>query len=104
MDSERRLGPVEPFKPLSPVPRRRMIVRVVVAPFLWLAALLIGLIGDLPDASSNRIELVLGHYVEANSKPSAGFYMETLGAVILLITCVWGFLLAGPPRPARSGS
>src|SRR5947207_10115319 len=41
MDSERRLGPVEPFTPLRPVPRRRLIVRVVVAPFLWLAALLI---------------------------------------------------------------
>jgi hypothetical protein len=28
--------------------------------------------------------------------------METLGAVVLLITCVCGFLLLGPPpRPAR---
>jgi hypothetical protein len=74
---------------------------------LGLVALLIALIRDLSAATGSGIVTVGSHYVEAGSKPSAGFYMETLGAVILLITCVWGFLLAGPPGapPApRSGS
>jgi hypothetical protein len=71
---------------------------------LGLAALLIALIRDLSAATGSGIVTVAGHYVDAGSKPSAGFYMETLGAVILLITCAWGFLLAGAPRPRQSGS
>lgn len=71
---------------------------------LGLAALLIALIRDLSAATGSGIVTVAGHYVDAGSKPSAGFYMETLGAVILLIACTWGFLLAGPPRQRRSGS
>jgi len=69
---------------------------------LGLVALLIGLVGDLPDASATGIARVSGHYVEASSTPSAGLYMETLGAVILLIACVCGLLLLGPwPAPRR---
>jgi hypothetical protein len=74
---------------------------------LGLAALLIALIRDLSAATGSGIVTVAGHYVEAGSKPSAGFYMETLGAVLLLIACVWGFLLAGSPplpRSPQSGS
>jgi hypothetical protein len=65
---------------------------------LGLAAMLIALVGDLPDASATGLALTASHYVNASSTPSAGFYMETLGAVVLLFTCVWGFLLIGPPR------
>lgn len=70
---------------------------------LAIIALLIGLLGDLPDAHSNGlITGAGGRYVSASSNPSAGMYMETLGAVVLLITCVCGFLLLGPPpRPDR---
>jgi len=70
---------------------------------LAVIALLIGLLGDLPDAhTSGLITAAGGHYVTASSSPSAGLYLETLGGVVLLITCVCGFLLLGPPsRQAR---
>jgi hypothetical protein len=70
---------------------------------LAVISLLIGLLGDLPDAhASGLLTGAGGHYVTASSTPSAGLYMETLGGVVLLITCVCGFLLLGPPpRPAR---
>jgi hypothetical protein len=70
---------------------------------LGVIALLIALIGDLPDAhATGLIGSGATHYVSASSTPSAGLYMETLGAVILLITCVCGFLLIGPPARGRS--
>jgi hypothetical protein len=70
---------------------------------LAVIALLIALLGDLPDAhTSGLITSSGGRYVSASSNPSAGLYLETLGGVVLLITCVCGFLLLGPPpRPAR---
>ena len=49
---------------------------------LGVATLLIALFGDLPDAhSSGLIGSSAGGYVQATSSPSAGLYMETLGAV-----------------------
>lgn len=66
-------------------------------------ALLIALLGDLPDAhASGLVGSSASHFVQASSRPSAGFYMETLGAVVLLITCVSGFILLG--APARPGA
>jgi hypothetical protein len=38
MSRERRLDRVETFMPLRRVPRRRLIVRAMIAPFLWLTA------------------------------------------------------------------
>jgi hypothetical protein len=66
-------------------------------------ALLITLLGDLPDAHATGL---LGggsaRFVTASSRPSAGFYMETAGALLLLMACVCGLLLLGPPpRRAR---
>jgi hypothetical protein len=74
---------------------------------LGVLTLLIALIGDLPDAqASGLVGGGTAHYVLASSTPSAGLYMETLGAVVLLITCGLGFLLGAPgarrvarPRP-----
>jgi hypothetical protein len=70
---------------------------------LGVIALLIGVLGDLPDAhASGLLTTTGGRYLSASSSPSAGLYMETLGAVVLLITCVCGFLLLGPPpRPGQ---
>jgi hypothetical protein len=70
---------------------------------LGIVALVIALAGDLPDAQASGLVSQSGHYVIASSSPSAGIYFETLGAVMLLITCVAGFLLGGPParRPPR---
>jgi hypothetical protein len=70
---------------------------------LGILALLISLVGDLPDAhASGLVGSQATHYQTATSRPSAGFYMETLGAVLLLITCVCGFLLLGAPA-VRAG-
>lgn len=72
---------------------------------LGVIALLIALLGDLPDAhASGLLRTPSGHYVIANSSASAGMYMETLGAVLLLIASVCGFLLLGPPQPRRTHS
>jgi hypothetical protein len=71
---------------------------------LGLIVLLISLLGDLPDAhASGLIGSSVTHFASANSRPSAGFYMETLAAVLLLITCVSGFLLLGAPSQRRAG-
>jgi hypothetical protein len=64
-------------------------------------ALLITLLGDLPDAhAKGLVGSATTHFAEASSTPKAGFYMETLGAVVLVITSVSGFILLGPPTPA----
>jgi hypothetical protein len=72
--------------------------------FMGVLALLIALLGDLPDAHATG--LVGGgstHFVTATAKPSAGFFMETAGALLLLVACVCGFLLVGAPaRTVRS--
>jgi peptidoglycan/LPS O-acetylase OafA/YrhL len=38
---DRRLERAEPFVPLRPAPRRRLIARMVIGPLLWLVALLV---------------------------------------------------------------
>ncbi len=40
---------------------------------LGVVALLIALLGDLPDATASGLILTSAHYVEAKSTPSAGF-------------------------------
>ncbi len=62
---------------------------------LGVAALVIALGRDLPDAQSNGIERSDGTYVTAAASPRAGLYLETAGAVVLLITSAGGVLL-GP--------
>jgi hypothetical protein len=74
---------------------------------LGIAMLLIALIGDLPNAhSSGLIGSSAGGYVQATSSPSAGLYMETLGAVVLILAGGVGFLMlepaAEPAPPAPS--
>ncbi len=71
---------------------------------LGVIALLIALLGDLPDAhASGLIGSSLTQFTDASSSPAVGLYLETLGAVVLVITCVSGFILIGPP-PKRSRS
>lgn len=66
---------------------------------LGLAALLIALVGDLPDAQAGGLILgPSGRYALASSSPGVGFYLETLGAVILLIAAGAGLLLTAPVR------
>jgi hypothetical protein len=64
---------------------------------LALASLGIALIGDLPDAQTTGTVIVAGRYQSATSSPSTGFYLETLGAILLAAVAGCGLLLAGPP-------
>jgi hypothetical protein len=77
---------------------------------LGVVALLIALLGDLSDAQATGLYGSAAHgYVNASNTPSAGLYLETLGAVILIATCGLGFMLLGVsvsgtrPRPRRPG-
>jgi hypothetical protein len=66
---------------------------------LGVLALLIALVGDLPDAQASGLINRGGQYQTASSSPSAGLYLETLGAVLLLIAAGFGFFLGGRPAP-----
>lgn len=69
---------------------------------IGVVAVLIALVGDLPDAQANGLAgSATSHYVNASSTPSAGLYMETLGAILFIATCGLGFLMLGPPARAR---
>ena len=59
----------------------------------------VALLGDLPDANASGLAgTSTTRYVDASSTPSAGLYLETLGAVVLVITCGVGFIALGAPR------
>jgi len=61
---------------------------------LGIVTLLIALLGDLPDAhATGLIGSGTAQYVEGTSTSSAGLYMETLGAILLLISGGVGLLL-----------
>ena len=70
---------------------------------LGVIALLIALLGDLPDAqATGLIRSSVAQYADASSTPALGLYLETLGAVALVVTCVSGFILIGPGAVARA--
>jgi hypothetical protein len=60
---------------------------------LGVAALVIALGRDLPDAQSSGIERSGGTYVSAAASPRAGLYLETAGALVLLIASAGGLVL-----------
>jgi len=65
---------------------------------LAVVALLIALIGDLPDAqATGLIGSATTRFATASATPSIGLYLETLGAVVLLITAAAGLLLLAAP-------
>jgi hypothetical protein len=67
---------------------------------LGLVALGIALLGDLPDAHATGLIRQGGTYVPASSSVAVGFYLETLGAVVLVVSAGVGLLLS---NTARSG-
>jgi hypothetical protein len=71
---------------------------------LGLIALLIALVGDLPDAqTTGLVGSAATHFTSASSSASVGLYLETLGAVALLIAGGLGLLLIPRvPRPPRA--
>jgi hypothetical protein len=69
---------------------------------LGVVALVIALAGDLPDAHATGLAgSATRGFINASSTPSAGLYLETLGAVLLIATSGLGFLMLGAPRPRR---
>jgi hypothetical protein len=68
---------------------------------LGLAAVLIALLVDLPVIDDTG--LVGRNYEQAEASPEAGFYVETLGAFLLLIAAA-GIFFFGPRGATESGS
>jgi hypothetical protein len=70
---------------------------------IGLIGLLIALVGDLPDVT--RVGTILRErYEDAKAEPQIGFYLETLGTVLLLIAGGAMLLVSagsGRARPAR---
>jgi hypothetical protein len=83
-----------------PVYRYRNRTALVAVVALGIATLLIALLSDLPPThATGLVGSSTGGYVRATATPSAGLYMETLGAVLLLVSGGTGFLmLVGPPN------
>ena len=69
---------------------------------LGLIALVIALVGDLPDArASGLVGSSATRFLEARSSPAVGLYLETLGAVLLLLASGLGLLMLGAGEGAR---
>jgi len=61
---------------------------------LGVVAAAIAFLGDLPDAHSTG---VYGKNLEdAGASPKAGFYLESLGAILLILAAALGLLLSSP--------
>jgi hypothetical protein len=69
---------------------------------LGLAAAVVALAFDLPDATGTKVLSTASGFREVSLTPQIGFYLETLGAVLLLVAGVGGLLLAAPALPRRS--
>lgn len=67
---------------------------------LGVVALLIALLGDLPDArATGLVGSNIAHYQDAGSTPSAGLYLETLGAILLILGSGAALLMLASSRP-----
>jgi hypothetical protein len=83
--------------------RSRSRWALVATAVLGVVALLIALLGDLPDAhSSGLIGSAATHFAAASSSAAIGLYLETLGAIVLLITAGAGLLLLPAPERRRA--
>jgi hypothetical protein len=69
---------------------------------LGVVGLVIALVHDLPDA--HAVGLAQHNSVSATTTPSAGLYLETLGAILLIVSGGVGFLILGLPRPRRQAA
>ncbi len=79
--------------------RSRSRAALVGVGVLGLVALGIALLGDLPDAQATGFVGNPQTLTPASSNPSTGLYLETLGAIVLLITAGAGLLMPAHPRP-----
>lgn len=70
---------------------------------LGVATLLLALIGDWPTAhATGMVGNAAAGFQKGSAKPQAGLYIETLGAIVLIISSGCGILLAAPGG-ARQG-
>jgi hypothetical protein len=80
-------------------------VRAASRPALWglaalgILAVVIALGFDLPDATATRT--VATTFAQAAATPRIGFYLETLGAALMLIAGGGGLLLGAPALPSQ---
>jgi hypothetical protein len=65
---------------------------------LGVLAAVIALAFDLPDATATHTVALT--FQDAHASPQIGFYLETLGAALLVVSGVGGILLAVPGRRA----
>jgi hypothetical protein len=76
---------------------------VLAIALLGVVTLAIALLGDLPDVhATGLIGSGASQYMEGTAAPSAGLYMETLGAIVLLVSGGVGFVLLSSQRPATT--
>lgn len=66
---------------------------------LGLITVVIGLLGDLPDAHKTGLIASGAGFELGTASPSAGFYLETTGAVLLLVAGGVGLLAGGGADP-----
>ena len=66
---------------------------------IGLVALVIMLAVDLPDI--HKTGVIGQRFTDATASPKSGFYLETLGAFLLLMAGSAGLFLSNPSRPAR---
>ena len=67
--------------------------------FFGAIAIVVALAFDLPDATGTNT--LARTFESATGTPKAGFYMETLGAVLLLVSGGGGLVLTAPNRTAN---
>jgi len=78
--------------------RPAMVATIV----LGVAVLVIALAKDLPDTRSTGV--IGERYDEAAAAPGPGFYLETAGAVLLILTGVGSLMLLPPRTPSAPRS
>jgi hypothetical protein len=72
---------------------------------LGVAAALVAVLGDLPDATvTGLVGSAATGFTKAKDTPQIGLYLETLGAALLLVTSAAGLLLTGSPGPTSKRS
>ncbi len=82
---------------LAWLPRRSATrLRWALLGLIGLATLLIALVADLPDAHANGLVSAGGTLQDAQAHAAVGLYLETLGAVLLLVAAGAGALLGRP--------
>jgi hypothetical protein len=69
---------------------------------IGVVALLIALIGDLPDTRSTGV--IGQQYEEAAARAGPGFYLETGGALLLVLAGVGGLVLGAKPATSSDSA